>query len=320
MKIIFDTMGGDQAPQAIVEGGLRAEKELGIEAYFVGEMSQLKDLLPPDYRRPILEASQVISNEEDPARAIRKKPNSSIVLAMKALVAGDYDGFLSAGSTGGLLAGGLFISKRIKGFSRAALPVALPNLRGPVLLLDSGANMDCSGKLYLNFARMGRIYAQNSFGIENPKVGLLNIGVEEGKGDKRTQEAFDYLKRSDLNFIGNVEARDIFTTEADVVVTDGFAGNILLKTVEGTAGLVMGMVKNQLKKNPPQKEAAAYVQTLLGEVSQSLDYQEVGGAPLLGINHYVMKAHGNSDSKAIFNTAKQLKGLIEKDMITQMKA
>ncbi len=319
MKILFDCMGGDHAPESVIEGALLAQEELNIEAYFVGNVDLIKPLIPQEFHDRIIESKSVIGNDEDPALSLRRKKDSSIVIGLKKLAEDEFDGFLSAGSTGALLAGGLFIVKRLPGIERAALPVVFPNHTTTTLLIDSGANMDTSPELLLSFGKLAATYMEEVMAIENPKIGLINVGAEKGKGDRRTQAAYELLEASDLNFIGNVEAREIFTKDVNVLISDGFVGNIMLKTAEGAFEYLVGSIMGEIHKNPPTDEVGAYLNKLLGNVKSGLNYEEIGGAPLLGIQKPVVKAHGSSNKEAIFNATKELKLMIERDVIAKIK-
>ncbi|MCD1147071.1 phosphate acyltransferase PlsX [Peptoniphilus sp. KCTC 25270] len=318
MKLLFDCAGGDHAPEAIIEGAYLAKEKLGITPYFVGNSEILRPLIQKEEENHIFEATEVIENTDDPAVSIRRKPNSSTVVGLKALASGEVDGFLSAGSTGALLAGGLFIVKRLDGVKRAALPVLLPNKNGKTLVLDSGANMDTDPELLVSFAEMGKAYLENVLGIDNPRIGLLNVGTEEGKGDKRAQETFQLLKESDWNFIGNVEGRDIFSGNVDVVIADGFSGNIALKTAEGVVEYLLGAMQKNMAKADLAPEVMLQIKTLLGSIFHDLDYNKQGGVPLLGLKKPVVKAHGSSNGEAIYNGAAVLAKMIESNMIEKM--
>lgn len=303
MKILFDASGGDNAPLAIIQGALDAREEFKIDATLIGDEENIKKValdnnINLDF--DIIDAKEVIENTDDPAKSIRRKKDSSIVKGLNLLKENEYDAFISCGSTGALLAGGIFIVGRIENVKRAVLPTFLPAKDGKVLLIDSGANMDCDEELLLQFAKLGSSYLE-SLGNENPRVGLLNVGSEEGKGNAVTKKAYQLLKESDLNFVGNIEARDITSGNCDLVVCDGFDGNVILKNTEGIAmfllkaiqksGLEIGIDQVQLKQ-------------LLGNTMKSLDYKEVGGVSLLGLKNIIIKAHGSSDAKAIKNAVK----------------
>ena len=303
MKILFDASGGDNAPLAIIQGALDAKEEFKIDATLIGDEKNIRKVALDnniDLDFDIIDAKEVIENTDDPAKSIRRKKDSSIVKGLNLLKENKYDAFISCGSTGALLAGGIFIVGRIENVKRAVLPTFLPAKNGKVLLIDSGANMDCDEELLLQFAKLGSSYLE-SLGNENPRVGLLNVGSEEGKGNTVTKKAYQLIKESDLNFVGNIEARDITSGNCDLVVCDGFDGNVILKNTEGIAmfllktiqktGLEIGIDQIQLKQ-------------LLGNTMKNLDYKEVGGVSLLGLKNIIIKAHGSSDAKAIKNAVK----------------
>ncbi|MFA5576985.1 MAG: phosphate acyltransferase PlsX [Tissierellaceae bacterium] len=319
MKIIVDTMGGDKGPIEIIKGTVDAINEYGIDVILVGDQntlqSELEKLAYPKDKLEILDAKEVISNEDDPSIAIRRKKDSSMVVGAKALAEGLGDGFISTGNTGALLATGLFIVKRIKGIDRAALSVLYPTLKGFSLLLDAGANVDCKPEYLYQFALMGSIYMEKVMGISSPTIGLLNIGVEKGKGNQLSKDTFEILEQSDLNFIGNIEARELPSGVADIIVTDGFAGNIALKLTEGMAISIFSILKEELTKNIKSKFAAALLKPGLKNIKSRMDYREYGGAPLLGTSRPIVKAHGSSDALAIKNGINQLKKFIEGDVI-----
>lgn len=319
MRILYDCSGGDNAPEEIIKGALLAREKENISPFFVGKRETLIEYLSEEDHKYIIDADEVIENTDEPAVAIRKKPNSSIVVGMKELVKGEYDGFLSAGSTGGLLAGGLFILKRIKGFERAALPVILPTLGGQTMIMDVGANVDTSPELLLSFAKMGAVYLEEIYDLEKARVGLLNVGAEKGKGDKRSQETYLLLENSGLNFVGNIEARDVFSGKVDLLLTDGFAGNILLKAMEGTVAFIKYSLQKGIQEMDHIDESfIGNTGILMKKSLGSLDYRKYGGVPLLGIQKPVVKAHGSSDSFAIYNASLALKEMIEKKVIEKI--
>ena len=306
MRLIFDTFGGDNAPFEIIKGAVEAAREYNTEIALVGNEEEINKYLKElDYSGAlVINATEKIENNEDPAFALRRKKDSSTVVGLKAMKEGAGDAFISAGSTGALLAGGLFITGRVENIKRAALPTFLPSLGGSVMVMDSGANMDCEPKLLAQFAMMGKIYLENVVGLENPRIGLLNVGTEEGKGNAQTKEAYNYMKELDINFIGNIEARDVTLGKADLVICDGFAGNVLLKNTEGVAKFLMTTVKSEIAKANLSKESLMDIQKLFGGLSKKLDYKEQGGTILLGLKQVIIKAHGDSDSFAIKNAAK----------------
>ncbi|NLW39792.1 MAG: phosphate acyltransferase PlsX [Tissierellia bacterium] len=319
MKIIVDGMGGDNSPDAIVEGCVDAVKELGLNVIIVGAREIIENELSkydyPKERIDIINSTEIITNEEEPALAIRRKKDSSMVVGLRALREGLGDGFVSAGSTGALLAGGLFIVKRIDGIERAALATVYPTTKGVSLLLDLGANVDCKPEYLKQFAIMGSVYSEKILKVKNPRVGLANIGTEKGKGNQLVRQAYELIEDSNLNFIGNVEARDIPVGAADVVVCDGFVGNVILKLTEGMAKALFTSLKEEFTKSFQSKIGALLLKKQLKSFVGMLDYREYGGAPLLGLKQPVVKAHGSSDAFAIKNAIRQVKEFIEMDVI-----
>lgn len=319
MKIIVDGMGGDKGYKEVVKGCIDAINELGVNILLVGQEEKLKAELSkfeyPHEKIEVLNADEVITNEEEPALAIRRKKDSSIVVGLKALSVGKGDGFVSAGSTGALLVGGLLIVKRIKSIERAAIATVYPTLKGVSLLIDAGANVDCKPEYLLQFAVMGSIYCEKILGKKSPKIGLVNIGVEEGKGNTLVKETYKLLQEANLNFVGNVEARDLPNGVADVIVTDGFVGNVVLKLTEGMAMSIFSRLKEEINKSHISKLGALMLKPQLKSFVRLMDYREYGGAPLLGLKKPVVKAHGSSDSLAIKNAIRQVKNFVEKDVI-----
>lgn len=314
MKIILDAMGGDNAPEEIVKGAVLAADTLGVSILLVGDEARIRPLLmqnPP--RDPsaieIQHAGEVITMEDNPVSAVRQKKDSSLVVSLRLLGEGKGDAFVCAGSTGAVLTGATLFVKRIKGVRRAALAPVLPTARGGSLLVDCGANVECTAEYLTQFAFMGYYYAKKQLGIENPTVGLINNGAEETKGTDALRETYQILKKAaeegKINFIGNVEGRDIPSGAADVLVCDGFTGNIVLKTIEGVGLFFVGKVKEIFKKNALTKLSALAVKPGLQEFKKLLDYNEVGGAPLLGISKPIIKAHGSSGAVAIMNAVRQ---------------
>ena len=311
MRIIVDAMGGDNAPQAPVEGALRAVRELGVEVLLTGRPAEIGACLaklghtapPPGVE--IAPASQVIEMEDNPARAFKDKPDASMTVGLRLLKEGRGEAFVSAGSTGALLSAATLLIKRIRGIRRAALAPVVPNARGNMVLIDCGATAEGTPEYLLQFAFMGAYYARRFLGIENPRVGLLNIGSEPSKGDTLRHETYALLEEAGregrLNFIGNIEANTALLGGADVIVADGYSGNILLKTVEGAAKLLLGEMKKAFLSSTKSKLGALLVKDSLGDVKKLLDPSEVGGTPFLGISKPVLKAHGSSDARAIRN-------------------
>lgn len=317
MKILFDTTGLDLGVKEVIEGAVLSKEELNIEPTLVGDEDIIRPILNEiGMDMNILDAKEIITNEEEPAFAIRRKKDSSIVVAFNNL--NEYDAFISCGSTGALLAGGMFMAGRINNVKRAVLPTPIPTINGNTLLIDSGANMDVDADLLVQFAKLGTVLKQVTEGIEKPKVGLLNVGVEENKGNALTKEAFLKLKEADINFIGNIEGRDINKHLCDVLVCDGFVGNIILKNTEGLAGFIMTLLKSKVISNLSDN-AKLEVMQFLSPVVKTLDYREVGGVLLLGLKKLVIKAHGASDRNAIKNAAKSALLMHENKLIDKIE-
>ncbi len=319
MKIIVDAMGGDKAPGEIIKGTIDAIKEYNINVLFVGKEDLIKkELINLEYdenKVEILNASQVITNEDDPALAIRRKKDSSLVVASKALVEGLGDGMISAGSTGALLSAGLFIVKRIEGIDRAALTVMYPTMDKFSLLVDAGANVDTKAEYLYQFALMGSIYMNKVMDIASPSIGLVNIGTEKSKGNQLVKETYELLESNLPNFKGNIEARDLPYGKVDVIVADGFVGNVILKLTEGMASSIFSILKDEFTKNLRTKIGASILKGELSNIKGRMDYREYGGAPLLGTQKPMVKAHGSSDAYAIKNGIKQLIRFIDNDVI-----
>ncbi|HZK18761.1 MAG TPA: phosphate acyltransferase PlsX [Clostridia bacterium] len=293
MRIAVDAMGGDNAPEEIIKGTIEASSEFGIEIVLVGDEQRIVEALKRHRGNntsnlDILHAPQVIGMEEKPAIAIRKKRNSSIVRAVDLVRDENADAVVSAGNTGASMATSILRLGRISGIDRPALAGLLPSKNGVALLLDVGANIDCKPKNLLQFAVMGQLYAQKILGLSNPRVGLLSIGEESCKGNELTLSALPMLQKSDFNFIGNVEGRHIFNGNADVIVCDGFVGNIVLKAGEGLAKEFIRLLHSEVKDN-----------VLMSNLQGKMDYREHGGAPLLGVNGISIVCHGNSNARAI---------------------
>ena len=315
MKIIVDAMGGDNAPQSNVQGALSAVKELGVEIILVGRGEDILAALKQDGISDlpagvqIAHASEVIEICDDPATAFRRKKDSSLTVGLELLKNGDGDAFVSAGSTGALLSAATLLVKRIRGVRRAAMAPVVPTGGGGAILIDCGATAECTPEYLLQFAFMGSYYAQKVLGRTEPKVGLLNIGTEPSKGASLQQQAHALLTEAGqagrIRFTGNVEAREAVFGEVDVIVSDGYSGNIFLKAMEGTGGFMTQQLKAMFKKNLTAKLAAVLVADGLKDFKKLIDAGEVGGTPLLGISKPVIKAHGSSDGYAIKNAIRQ---------------
>jgi phosphate acyltransferase len=321
MKIAIDAMGGDHAPKEIVIGAMKAVEAFSdIHITLVGDETKIKEYLTKQERISILHTTEVILGTDEPVRAVRRKKTASMVLAAQQVADGNADACISAGNTGALMAAGLFVVGRIEGIDRPALTPTLPTIGGEgFLLLDVGANIDAKPEHLLQYAIMGSIYSEKVRGIAKPRVGLLNIGTEEKKGNDLTKQAFELLKTANLNFVGNVEARDLLDGVADVVVTDGFTGNMVLKTVEGTALSMFKMLKTTLMSSLKSKLAAAVLKPEFKILKNTLDYSEYGGAGLFGLKAPVIKAHGSSNGQAVFSAIRQTREMVEQDVVGLIK-
>lgn len=323
MKIIIDAMGGDFAPAAPVEAAAKASRELDVKLVLVGQFDAVKaELNKYEYDKSkieIVHASEVISNHEEPVKAVKGKRDASVVVAAQMLKKGEGDALLSMGSTGALLTASLLIVGRIKDVMRPAIATLLPSAKGPKMLIDSGANTRSKKGNLLQFAVMGSVYMKNVLGIENPTVGLISNGEEEGKGDELVKETYPVLKVAPVNFIGNIEGRDVMEGTADVMVCDGFVGNVILKTVEGMGHVVSSKVKEIFTANILRKIGALFVMKGIKSFRKSMDYREYGGAPLLGTKRPVIKGHGSSDAKAVYSAIKQAIRFVETNVIDGIK-
>lgn len=325
MKIIVDAYGGDHAPLEVLRGGLDAKRAYGLDILFTGNKEEIERIARDNDLSldgvEVVDAPDVISMNDSPKSILREHKNCSMAVALRLLSEGAGDALVSAGSTGALLMGATFIVKRIKGISRPALAAIVPSAKGPFMLVDSGANVDCRADMLLQFAQMGSLYMSE---VINPgtkaTVGLLNVGTEEHKGGELQHETYALLKESDLNFIGNVEARDIPGGVADVIVADGFSGNVLLKGIEGTVDMLLGFIKGIFYATPLTKIAALLVKPGLGGLKKKLSTAETGGAPLLGVTRPVIKAHGNSKAYAIQNAIRVAAEFAKADVIGKISA
>lgn len=322
LVIAVDAMGGDNAPREIVLGAVKASEFIEGKILLVGKEEVISEILTNEKydksKIEIINATEVIENDEKPTVAIRTKKDSSMVRAFGLLASGEADALVSAGSTGALLTGAVHFLKRIKGISRPALVPTLPSANDNFVIADSGANAVCKPQNLLQFAIMGSAYAKNVLGKENPRVGLLNIGAESGKGTDLVKEAYDLLKESSLNFVGNVEARDGVMGECDVVVCDGFSGNVLLKATEGTGLVLFKNVKEVFMGSIVTKFAALLLKKSLYKLKKKMDYKEYGGAPFLGVTKCVIKAHGTSDAKTIMHTIKQAENFAKSNFLSEL--
>ena len=331
MKIILDAMGGDNAPQATVLGAVDAARDFGAQITLVGRGAELLNVLKENGINElptgitIADAEDVVDMHDDPASVCRKKKNSSMVVGLRMLSEGEGDAFISAGSTGALLSGATLIVKRVKGIRRAAMGPCMPNKAGgKTVLLDCGANAECTPEFLLQFGLVGTLYARKSLNIKNPRVGLLNIGTEDSKGTPLQKEAYALLtdahNKGLLNFIGNVEGRDVLLGGVDVVVCDGFSGNVLLKSIEGTAMFMGSLMKHKIfKRNILSMIGYLFCKKGVDEVMKMMDYREIGGTQFLGIKKPVIKAHGSSDRLAFRNAVRQAMEAAERDMTVELE-
>ena len=305
MKIIVDAFGGDNAPLAVLQGAEQAVKEYKIEVLLCGDKEKILQCAKENNisleGTEILHTDDIMGMHDDPAEIVKSKKNSSMAVGLKALADGLGDAFVSAGSTGALVVGGSLIVKRIKGVKRVALASFIPGKNNNYLMLDIGANADCRPEMLYQFGIMGSVYMEKVDSRENPTVGLLNIGTEDTKGGELQKESYNLLKNAPINFVGNVESREIPKGDIDVVVTDGFTGNIALKLIEGVSLTMFSMIKKVLYSSLKNKIAALMIKKGLYEIKAKSDYTEIGGAPLLGTRKPVFKAHGSSNGKAIKN-------------------
>lgn len=324
MRVLVDAMGGDNAPEAIVEGCLEALKEKkDFTITLIGERRKIEDLLiEKKYdkaRLSVCHASEVITNNDIPTKAIRKKADSSMMVGFRKLKEKEGDVFVSAGSSGALLAGSIYTLRRIKGISRPALGSVIPTKRGRTLLLDSGLNHTIKPQNYLQFAYLGSAYMKSLFGVENPRIGLINVGTEEEKGTDNVKEANGLLRESGLNYLGYVEGQDFFKGVTDVAVTDGFTGNVMLKLIEGTANYFFSEVKIALFRNFKSKIGAFFLKDSLNIFKNRMDVDVNGGAPILGVDGLVIKSHGSSSAKTIKHVVLKACTLAESNFIDDIK-
>ena len=333
MKILLDAMGGDNAPDAVIKGAIRAAKEIDSEIILVGNEEVINSKLKEFYGKDkisditkkitIKHTTEQIEMEDIPTVAIKQKKDSSMVVGFKMLKEGEGDVFISAGNSGALLTGATLLVGRIKGIDRPAIAPVLPAYKKSFMLMDAGANTNCKPLNLVQFAQMSTIYLKNTFGIENPRVGLLNIGTEDTKGNDLVKETYNILKEhSDeygINFIGNVEGRDCFSGEVDSVITDGFTGNVFLKTTEGVGKLVKRNLTESLKRNILTTLAAIPCLPAIKRFSKTMDYKEYGGALFLGVKKPVVKAHGSSDENLFYFTLKQAENFVKSKAVDKMK-
>lgn len=320
MRIVIDAYGGDNAPFEIVKGASDASVCFNTEITLTGKQSEIEKIISDNNLKfhgklTIVDTDDVITMHDDPTSILKAHSNSSMALAFKELCEDRADAFVSAGSTGAIVVGGTLMVKRIKGIKRPALGGLIPSPDGHYMLMDMGANSECRPEMLAQFGIMSSVYLEKVEGIENPKIGLLNIGIEDTKGDTLRVEAYKLLKEAPVNFVGNIESREMPKGVCDAVITDGYTGNIALKLIEGTGSVLFKMIKNVLYKNIFNKIAALIIKKDLYGLKSMMDSSEVGGAPLLGVSKPVIKAHGSSNAKAIKNAVKQAIIFTEKNVI-----
>ena len=323
MKLIVDAFGGDNAPLEILKGCAKAVRELGVEILLTGDEETIRKTAQDNgislEKTEIVHTTQIVDMDDDPMCVVKTKKDSSIAVGMRLLNEGRGDAFISAGSSGAIVSGGTLIVKRIRGVRRVAFAPIMPKAQGFFMLIDSGANNDCSADMLRQFGIMGSTYMEKVMKIDRPRVGLVNVGVEEHKGSQTIRESYALLEESGLNFVGNVEAREIPADGADVIVADGFTGNVVLKLYEGVARELVKKIKGVFTKSLKNKLAAAMVLGDMKSFKKAMDYNEYGGAPLMGTRKPVFKAHGSSTEQTFFNALRLTKEYVESNAIEYIK-
>lgn len=319
MRIALDGMGGDNAPQEVVLGAAQAASDLGVEVFLVGLPERIQPLLEAHPELRFVPASQVVEMNEHPAQAVRRKPDSSLSVCARLAKQGKVDGWASAGNSGGILAAALFLQGRIRGVERPALGTVVPTAGQPAYLVDVGANVDSRPEYLVQFARMGCVYAREILGRPEPRVGLLSNGEEAGKGDQLVRDTRPRLAAAGLNFCGNVEPKEVLSGRVDVVVADGFAGNLVIKTAEATAELIFRALRQEILSSATGKVGGLLIRGGVRRLRDRLDWREFGGAPLLGIDGIAVVGHGRSDARAIRNAIRVAKQAAETDLIGKIR-
>lgn len=319
MRIALDGMGGDNAPQEVVLGAAQAARDLGVEVFLVGLPERIQPLLEGHPELRFVPASQVVEMNEHPAQAVRRKPDSSLSVCARLAKQGKVDGWASAGNSGGILAAALFLQGRIRGVERPALGTVVPTAGQPAYLVDVGANVDSRPEYLVQFARMGCVYAREILGRPEPRVGLLSNGEEAGKGDQLVRDTRPRLAAAGLNFCGNVEPKEVLSGRVDVVVADGFAGNLVIKTAEATAELIFRALRQEILSSATGKVGGLLIRGGVRRLRDRLDWREFGGAPLLGIDGIAVVGHGRSDARAIRNAIRVAKQAAETDLIGKIR-
>lgn len=323
MKIIIDAMGGDNAPLEIIKGSMLAVDEYGIDVILVGNEEQIKRCAAENRitlkNCEIVNADDVITMHDDAKAVLKSKPDSSMAVGFKLLNEGVGDAFVSAGNTGAITVGATFITKRIKGVKRPAIASVMPSVQKPILLMDCGANAECRAEFLYQFGLMGSLYMQHIMKYDNPKIALANNGEEETKGNALVKEAYALMKNAPYHFVGNIEGRQIPFGDADVIVADGFTGNLILKTYEGVAKVLMNGIKAAFMKNTISKFSYLGVKSGIDDMKKQFDYKEYGGAVLLGVKKPVIKAHGSADARTFKNAVKQAVWFLKNNLIEEIE-
>ena len=323
MKIIVDAFGGDHAPLEIIKGAMLAVEEYNVDILLVGNKEKIAECVEKNNiqlkNTEIVDAECEISMCDDAKSVLKEKANSSLGVAFRLLANGEGDALVSAGSTGAITVGATFLAKRIKGVKRPCIASVMPSAKNPILLMDCGANAECRAEFLYQFGLMGSLYMKNILHVENPKVALANNGTEETKGTPVVKEAYALMQKADYNFVGNIEGRQIPFGDADVVVADGFAGNLILKTYEGVAKVLMNGIKGVFKKNLFSKLCALGVLSGINDMKKQFDYKEYGGAVLLGVKKPVVKAHGSADARTFKNAIKQAVWFLDNNLIDDIE-
>ncbi len=323
MKIIVDAFGGDNAPLEIIKGAMLAVEEYGIDVILVGNKEKISECIEKNNIKlkntELVDAECEITMCDDAKSVLKEKADSSLGIAFRLLADGKGDALVSAGSTGAITVGATFLAKRIKGVKRPCIASVMPSAKNPVLLMDCGANAECRAEFLYQFGLMGSLYMKNILHVDNPRVALANNGTEETKGTAVVKEAYALMKAADYNFIGNIEGRQIPFGEADVVVADGFAGNLILKTYEGVAKVLMNGIKGVFKKNFLSMLCALGVMSGINDMKKQFDYKEYGGAVLLGVKKPVVKAHGSADARTFKNAIKQAVWFLDNNLIDDIE-
>ncbi|MGH7902634.1 MAG: phosphate acyltransferase PlsX [Candidatus Dormibacteraceae bacterium] len=319
VRIAVDGMGGEGAPAAIVQGAGMAAEELGVEVHVVGTPAAVQPLLPQDSRLRFVPATQVIGMAEHPVEAVRGKQDSSMSVCARLARDGQVDGWVSAGNSGAILAAALLVQGRVKGVERPAIGSVVPTAVGHAYFLDVGANVDCKPQYLEQFAHMGAVYARELLGKEDPRVGLLSNGGERSKGDELVRDAHARIERSHLNFVGNVEGPDIFAGRVDVVVADGFVGNVAVKMAEATADFLLHTLRDELNSSPSTRLGGLLIRAKVQGMRARIDWREFGGGPLLGIDGVAVVAHGRSDARAIRNAIRVARDAVEHGLVAKVR-